>query len=127
MLLSIVDRCLAVSNNVEIRSWSEIKVARQISTGVLIFILLTNIHTFFFYEIYNQTCQVPSNSKYIIFFAIYMVIIITLLPDILMLIFCTITFLNIKRVNRRVLPVTNNVQQRRSQRFDSQLLFVCNF
>lgn len=126
MLLSILDRYLATSHNVQLRIWSKIKIAHSLSIIILIFIIISNIHALIFYEIHNGICQVPPNSKYTIIFAIYMIIIITTLPYILMLIFCVITFLNIKKVNQRVLPILNNPQQRRSQRFDSQLLLVCH-
>jgi len=36
MLLAIVNRCVATSNRVDIRAWSQLNVARQASIALLI-------------------------------------------------------------------------------------------
>lgn len=67
--------------------------------SVIVFIItwLATLHTLVFYDIYNNTCQVPSGNNYTIFFAVFLVVIMTLLPHTLMLIFSLITFSNLKK------------------------------
>jgi hypothetical protein len=122
MLLAIIDRCLATSNNVETRAWSQRKIAHRLSFALLIIISLTGTHLIVFYGIYNNTCQVPPGNGYTIFFAVYLVVIIIFLPHILMVIFSLITFSNLKKARQRVLP--SNRSNLRTKRFETQLIKV---
>lgn len=122
MLLAIIDRYLATSNNVRIRSWSQLKIAHRLSFALLIIISLTGTHLIVYYGIYNNTCQVPPGNGYTIFFAVYLVVIIIFLPHILMVIFSLITFSNLKKARQRVLP--SNRSNSRTKRFETQLIKV---
>ncbi|CAF1350971.1 unnamed protein product [Adineta steineri] len=122
ILLAIVDRCLATSSNVRIRSWSQLKVAHQSSMFVLIIGTITGIHILVFYNIFNAKCQVPAGNAYTIFFAVYLVVIVSLLPHTLMFIFSLITFRNFKRTRQRIIPIVSGVYSVRTKRSDSQLI-----
>lgn len=124
MLLAVIDRFLITSEQAGIRAWSNIKSARRLSLIILIIIPITNIHLLFFYQIYNQNCQIPPNTIYTIFATVYLVVIISILPHTVILIFFCLTFRNIRKLKRRVIPDGTNTQQRQTKRYDSQLFLV---
>ncbi|CAF2816787.1 unnamed protein product [Rotaria sp. Silwood2] len=124
MLLSILDRCLTTSSHAKIRAWSQIKVAYPLSFVVFIFGCIINIHIIVFQVIYNNKCQISANSIYEVFLAVHIVFFISLLPHILMLILCLITFLNLKQRKTRILPNTTNVRSSLIKRFEAQLITI---
>jgi len=124
MLLAIIDRYLSTSNHAGIRAWSQLKVAHRLSIGLLIIVFVTGIYSIVFYDIYNNTCQVPPDKSYTIFFAVYLVVIVTLLPHTLMFIFSFMTFSNLKKIRQRVSPTISNTSNSRTKRFESQLIKV---
>jgi len=124
MLLAIIDRYLATSNNVRIRSWSQLKIAHRLSFALIIIAFIATSHSIVYYNIYNNTCQVPPGNGYTIFFAVYIIVIIILLPHILMLIFSLITYSNFKKTRQRIFPIRTNTSHKRTKRFESQLIMV---
>jgi hypothetical protein len=126
MLLSIMDRCLATYDSVAIRAWSQLKVAHRLSASVLIVGFISNIHLLVFFTIYNNSCQAVPGSIYAFFIVGYTLIIVILLPHILMLILSVITFSNIKRVKRRVVPVSNMQHHQNIYRFETHIVMVSN-
>jgi len=124
MLLAIIDRYFSTSNNVRIRSWSQLKIAHRLSFALLIITLAATAHSIVFYDIYNNTCQVPPGNGYTIFFAVYLIVIIILLPHVLMLIFSLITYSNFKKTTQRIFPIVTNTLHKRTKRFESQLIMV---
>jgi hypothetical protein len=124
MLLAIIDRCLATSNNAGIRTWSQLKIAHRLSFIVLIITLIMSIHSIVLYGIYNNNCQVILGNSYTIFLVVYLIVIISLLPHLLMLIFSLKTFLNLKKSRQRILPTVNGRANSRTKRFESQLILV---
>ena len=124
MLLAILDRCLTTSNNVTIRSWSQLKIARRNSFVLFIIIAAMNIHVLVFYEIRQNSCQISSGKNYTIFFTVYLSVIITLLPHFLMFIFALITMNNLKKTRRRVLPTSSTNNNSQVKRLESQLILV---
>lgn len=124
ILFATVDRCLATSNHVGIRAWSQAKIAHRSSLILLILISGINIHIFIFYGIYQNTCQIPPGHNYTIFFAVYLIVIITLLPHCLMFIFSVITMENLKKARQRILPINSRSMNSRFKRLESQLIFV---
>ncbi len=91
MCLTSFDRCLATSNNAATRAWCQIKIAKRLALGTLIVGLVLSIHIFIFYDIHNNLCSISPGSIYTFVFAGYLVIVVSLLPHLLMLIFCLIT------------------------------------
>lgn len=124
MLFAIIDRCLATSNHVRVRAWSQLKVAHRSSIILCITILAATSHALVFYNIYNKSCLVPSTGAYTIIFAIYLGFVIILLPHTLMFIFSLITFLNLKQTRQRIRPVVKTASNARTRRFEGQLVKV---
>ena len=124
LLLAIVDRCFATSKHARIRSWNELKIAHRWSLGLLILISGGTMHVLIFFGIHENTCQIPPDHSYAIFFAVYLIVVITLLPHLLMFIFSIITMNNLKRSRRRLSPANSNGAQSRVKRLETQLILV---
>ena len=125
MLFSIFDRCAATSVNVRFRAWSQLKIAHRLSLGILIFGLVTNIHIIVFQTIYDNKCQFFPNAVYDVFFAIYLIFLISLLPHLFMLILCSITFSNLRKMKNRVFSEQITARKSLMKRFETQLITVC--
>ena len=126
MLLASVDRFLATSRDVNVRAWSHIKVARVSSLILIIVCHLCTIPILIFNIIENGACQIASSSGiYPIFNAVYLLVIVSILPHLLMMYFSILTF---RQVRQRVQPTETTLQTgnqtRRVKRFEFQLLFV---
>jgi hypothetical protein len=125
MLLSIMDRCLATCKNARIRAWSQLKVAHRLSMGVLIVGFISNAHLLVFFTIDNDICQATPSSIYALFIAGYTLIVVILLPHTLMLILSIITFSNMERIERRILPGPNKRHHpQHIHRFESSIVMV---
>ena len=127
MVLAVLDRCLATSTNVGIRAWSQLKVAHRLSIVLLAIAFATNIQSIVLYDIYNNNCQVAPGSAYTVFFAVYLIVVISLLPYILMLIFSLIMFGNFRSARQRILPTVSTINNSRRKRMESQLILVEEF
>jgi hypothetical protein len=127
LLLSTLDRCFASYNNNRIRAWSQLKIAHRLSTAVLIFVFVPNIHLLVFYTIYNNNCQILPGTISTIVISIYTLIIDIFLPYTLMFIFCVITYVNMKEAKRRVIPAPH-IQNPHPviNRFASHIIMVSN-
>jgi len=126
LLLSTMDRCLATCNSVRMRAWSELKVAHRLSVAVFILGLVSNVHLLVFYTIYKNNCQLMPGRNYTLIISVYSLVAVILLPYTLMLILCVITFMNMKRTKRRVIPVANVRNRQLIHRFESHIIKVCN-
>lgn len=105
MCLASFDRCLSTSKNVRIRTWSQTKLAKRLSASTIIIIFIMSIHILIFCDIYNNQCQISPGCIYTFIFVDYLIIIIiTFLPDVLMLIFSIITLWSIKKSRQRLAP-----------------------
>lgn len=120
LLLAIIDRCFATSTHARIRSWNELKIAHRCSLASLILNAGGTAHALIFYGIYQNNCQIPPDNVYAAFFAVYLIVVITVLPHLLMLIFLIITMKNLKRNRQRISPEI----QSRVKRLESQLILV---
>ncbi|UJR34847.1 hypothetical protein I4U23_027628 [Adineta vaga] len=64
IFLSILDRYFCISHNAKVRARSQIKIAKRISTLMLILSITIPIHILIFYNIYNNLCQIqPSKNR----------------------------------------------------------------
>lgn len=124
LLLAIVDRCFATSKHARIRSWNKFQIAHRCSLGVLILIAGGTMHVLIFFGIHQNTCQIPPDNGYAIFFAVYLIVVITLLPHLLMFIFSIITMNNLKQSRQRISPANSNGGQSRMKRLETQLILV---
>jgi hypothetical protein len=125
LLLSTMDRCLATCNSVRMRAWSELKVAHRLSVAVFILGLVSNVHLLVFYTIYKNNCQLMPDRNYTLTIFIYTIVAAILLPYTLMLILCVITFMNMKRTKRRVIPVANTLNRQQTHRFEYHIIKAC--
>lgn len=133
LLLSTLDRYLATCESVRYRALSQLKIAHRLSALLLIVAFISNIYIPVFYTIYNGTCQVSTNEKYVLFVAAYTAIVVIIAPYILMFIFCVLTYVNMKRSKRRIEPGTNSHHQvsnvhthstATSHRFETHIIMI---
>ena len=124
LLLTFIDRCVATSTNAGMRSWSQLKVAHRLSILVLTVGPLRNIHVLVFYGIYNGKCQVNPTGAYIVFLAIYSLVVVIALPHTLMFVLAVMTVINTRRAQQRVLPASRLAPQRRLHRFEYRIFSV---
>ncbi len=118
---------MLVSERASIRAWYQIKIAKPLAIGTLIIGLLMPIHKFIFYVIHNTLCSISPGSIYKYVFAGYLLIVVSVLPHLLMLIFCLITVLPIKRSRNRVAQagmIVNGLNHRRPRSFEVKLFQV---
>ena len=124
VLLSAFDRYLATSSDATFRAWSRLKIAHRISFGMLLFGCITNLHIIVFQTNNNGNCQFLSNQVYEIFFAVYSTFVISLLPQILMLICCGLILFHLKQAKHRVAPMRTVASKSIMKRFETQLIIV---
>ncbi len=128
LLLSILDRCFASSNNIRMRAWSQLKIAHRLSIIILIGVFISNIHLLIFYTIFNNKCQLLPGTISILVISAYTLIIGLLLPYTLMLILCVITFVNMKQAKRRVSGAASHIRNRHplTRQFEIHIIMVSN-
>ncbi len=127
MCLASLDRCLSTSNKVRIRAWCQTKIAKRLAVGTLVVGFVISIHILIFYDIYNNNCEISPGSIYTFVFASYLIIIISFLPNVLMLIFSLITISAIRKSRQRVaqpMPVMRVPNHRRPQRLERKFIKV---
>lgn len=127
ILLATADRYFATSNSVRVRAWSSIKVAMRLSIIVLIGSHAMTSHSLVFYEIQHNACQVPPGTAYTIFFAVYLIFVISVAPHCAMFVFSILTFRNL-RLRTQIVPLSDAVARRQKRqglkRFEFQLITV---
>ncbi|CAF3492710.1 unnamed protein product [Adineta steineri] len=128
ILLACLDRYFHSSSNVNIRRLSSLKVARWSIPILSLIILILYSHMLVYYEIYYTTNQsgniigtcTPQKGIYRAFIGFWYMILYSLCPSLLMLLFGLLTLNNIRQ-HRRVVPtISRNNQILR--RTDNQLL-----
>ncbi|UJR11815.1 hypothetical protein I4U23_015995 [Adineta vaga] len=119
ILFAIIDRYFSTSKNIYIRSLSHLKLARRLSIILFVLGILGSLHVLIFYNINNRTCQVSPGSIYTIYFAIYLICIVSLVPHLLMLIFIFLILRNVKQTRQRTMPMLT-----RTKRSESQLIMM---
>ena len=128
LLLAILDRCLATSNQARFRQWSQLKIAHRLSIVIVIIGPLRNIHIIIFYTIYNGNCQLMPDSSYALFMSGYSLIVVIIVPHTVMFILLIITLSHLRQATRRTLPLslvmTNHFH---FHRIESQIISVRYF
>ncbi len=132
IVLATIDRYLNSFSDVNIRSWSSMKVAKRSIFIITITMIIIYIHMLIFYQLFytinsngnivSSVCN-PQAGFYAIFSSILHVIIYSCLPIILMCIFGILTLKNLKRQRQLIAPMIINSRtlQQRGQ-LDNQLL-----
>ena len=125
MLFATIDRFFVTSHHARIRAWSQLRAARRLSMAAVVVIHATAIHISVFYNTQSGICQISPGTVYTVFFAVYLILIISLLPHLLMLIASLLTFRNLQLSRQRILPALEKTRpQRQIHRFEIQLIKV---
>lgn len=118
LLLASMDRCLSTSTITKLRSFSQIKIAHRITCIPIILYSLTNCHQFFYYDL-RPNCS-PEPGTYSYFLSMYSIFWTSLIPQMSMLIFATITYYHMKKSRERLANLRIN-------RTNSQLMTITLF
>lgn len=128
VLLSSIDRCMSSSRSARLRSFSQMKVAYYSTIAAIVLGFISCIHILIVYDL-RPRCSV-GNGAIAIFDGMFVVFWLGVIPHILMFIFGSLTFLNIRRIKKRIANKTTQTstvsteQQQRQQKTDLQLILV---
>ncbi|CAF0978076.1 unnamed protein product [Adineta ricciae] len=92
---SAIDQFLVTSQNVNLRRCSNIKLAYRIVIGIIGFWSIHGIFAPVFYNITTVRCA-STNAIYAIYSTIYVTIVITTIPVVIMIVFGGLTYRNIR-------------------------------
>jgi len=120
IVLAAMDRYMSTSSRITYRSLATIKYAKRIVPFSLIICSLSYVHYVIFVDL-RPTC-ILQGGAYGFFTVVFSIVWTSLIPNLLMLGFGFGTQRNIRMTRRRVVPI--NIQQRRVQRTETQLIKV---
>jgi hypothetical protein len=103
-MAACIDRAAMCNRKAWIRSFSNVRIAYRTVLIITIIWLLIPIHLGYYFRIESNRC-VPTSGVYAKFFSAYSIIISGWSPPIVMTIFGTIAYLNLKKVRRK--PMKN--------------------
>jgi hypothetical protein len=121
VVLACFDRLCTSSTNTGLRRIASIRVASYVIPSAVIFVFVAYFHSLVWYQLvvtpYYSMCTVinPTYNKVI---PAFLIIFLALLPPMLMMIFCGVTFVLLRQQRRRVMPIN----QARARQRDNQLL-----
>jgi len=131
IVLATIDRFLNSFSDINIRSWSSIKIAKRSIRIITITMMIIYVHMLIFYQLFYTTdsngnvssiCN-PKTGFYAIFTSLLHTAIYSCLPIILMFIFGILTLININRQRRIIVPVNINSRRfQQSTRLNNQLV-----
>jgi hypothetical protein len=125
VLMATIDRYLVTSPHASVRAWSRIRIAHRLSFAMFVVIHVATVHVLVFYQIQQGFCQVPPGNVYTVFFAIYLIGIISVVPHALMFVFALLTFGNLRKTRQRVVTMSiDRGQAPRTKRREYQLITV---
>lgn len=129
ILLSSLDRYLQSSIRARLRSFSQLKFAHRAGIAAILLSLTSCSHILVLYDL-RPRCSTQSGA-YATFDGLFVVVWLGVIPHGLMLLFGSLTFLNIRqqkeRVGIRVItgnPIVSNPQQQRELKREKQLIIV---
>ncbi|UJR21669.1 hypothetical protein I4U23_024746 [Adineta vaga] len=121
LVLVCFDRLCTSSTNARLRKISTIHIASFIIPVIIIIICLAYLHVLVWFKLIvipsDQVCKI-TDLTYNNFLAIFLLCMICFTPPILMIIFCSITFILLRQQRHRIMPVN----QSRLRHRDNQLL-----
>jgi hypothetical protein len=123
IVLAAMDRYMSTSSKLRYRSFATVKRAKWIISFVLIICLFSYLHYPFFTDL-RPTCSIEGGT-FGIFSVVFSIVWTSIIPHLLMLCFGFGTHWHIRLSRRRVHAL--NVQQRRVQRTEIQLVTVSRF
>lgn len=128
VLLASIDRCLSSAISVHLRSFSQMKIAYRAIIVAILLSLGSCSHILASFDLRPQCMTMP--GAYAVFDSMFVVFWVGMIPHVLMLIFGSLTLLNIRRTKRRIHahgipnPILITQQQRREQKTDRHLMIV---
>jgi len=106
-ILACADRYAISSNNLRIRSFSRYYVAvRIIVVVILVWLLLPILPSILIHSLENGSCVINTTLDNILF-SVYSLVFIGFIPLGGMMIFTVLLYINLKKMRRRIQPVTN--------------------
>lgn len=98
IILASIDRCLSTIENFRFHLMNKIKIAHRMTCIPIILYSLTTLHQLFYFQL-QPICS-PLSGIYSYFLSIYSMLWTNIIPQIILLIFGLITYLNIKKIHR---------------------------
>ena len=131
VLLSSIDRCMSSSVHVRLRSFSQMKMAYRATAVAIAIGFISCVHILVLYDLRPRCGTMP--GVYAKFDGMFVVFWLGVIPHMLMLVFGSLTIINIRRAKRRIAPakpLPNTAgptqQKRREQKTENQLIVVSN-
>lgn len=118
MIAACIDRWALCSNNTSINAFSRPHIAIRVILVLLVVWTIIPIHLAVFYNNSTGRC-IASPSSYALFYAIYSLIVIGVLPLMLMILFSVLAWHSLLLIRSRVSPVgqtTGNIKIRKRDR-----------
>ena len=128
VLLTSIDRYMSSSVNVRFRSFSQIKMAHRATLAAMAISSLSCAYVLVSFDV-RPSCSTAPGS-FAMFNIIFVIFWLGVIPHALMLLFGCLTIMNIRRAKRQVQvqpqrnSITANLDQRREQKTDAQLIVV---
>ncbi len=126
IVMACIDQYSFSSSNARLRQFSSRKVALKVLSIIPIIWVLIPIHMLVFVDIQIPNVRCGTSGTYSLIYSIYSFI-VSSLPLILMVIFSSLAFYNLRQISRRVLPVTNNQTgegNMRLRKYDYQIMIM---
>lgn len=128
VLLASIDRCMCSSVHGYFRSFSQVKVAYRATLAAMAISLLSCTHVLVSYDLRPRCSNIP--GSFAMFDSMFVVFWMGIMPHVLMLLFGSLTFVNIRRSKRQIRAqsqmnsIAASQHQRRNQKTDAQLIVV---
>lgn len=100
IVFACFDRFAVSSSRPSVRRWSNIRLARWSTIGIILFWFIICIHILVYQDIQNGSCGMF--GTYSLIFSIYSIFIIGLIPPLLMIVFGILTMRNLKQVRKHL-------------------------
>ncbi|CAF1138980.1 unnamed protein product [Adineta steineri] len=124
IVLACIDQYIFCSSDIHVRLFSRRQIALKLIFIVPIIWILIPLHILIFVDVHIPYVRCGPSNVYSLIYSIYSFV-FTSLPLILMVVFSLLTFYNIRRISRRILPIFNNrrsVDGIRFRRYDYQIM-----
>ncbi|CAF0742709.1 unnamed protein product [Adineta steineri] len=128
-VLACFDRYCSSSPLATYRSWSNKKVAKRLIIGAITLACILYFHMAIFFEIQSGEGGLSCNCRpgiYTIFWRIFYLIVMCILPAFFMGLFCILTLMNMRRQSRRIRHslATGNYHRTQMDRQLLRMLFI---
>jgi hypothetical protein len=112
VIAACIDRWALCSQSATIRSFSQPRIAIRVIIILIIVWTIIPIHLAIFFSNDSGRC-IALPGAYALFYAIYSLIVIGILPLVLMILFSFLAWHNLKSIRARVVPINEGINGRR--------------